>query len=139
MTYLLDTNAVIAMLKNKPPSVRQHFRRAEGEGASIILSSLVLFELWYGVARSERRHENRERLRVFLAGDLSVAVFDADDAVTAGAVRATLEAAGTPIGPYDLLIAAQALRAGATLVTANASEFARVPGLEWQDWSVDFA
>jgi tRNA(fMet)-specific endonuclease VapC len=52
----------------------------------------------------------------------------------AGDLRATLEAAGTPIGPYDLLIAAQALRAGATLVTAKVSEFARVPGLQWQDW-----
>ncbi len=53
----------------------------------------------------------------------------------AGDLRAALEAAGTPIGPYDLLIAAQALRIGATLVTANVSEFARVSGLVWQDWA----
>jgi PIN domain len=57
--------------------------------------------------------------------------------MTAGDLRATLEAAGTPIGPYDLLIAAQALRTGATLVTANVSEFARVRGLVWQDWTVE--
>jgi tRNA(fMet)-specific endonuclease VapC len=55
----------------------------------------------------------------------------------AGDLRARLEASGTMIGPYDLLIAAQALRTGTTLVTANTSEFARVPGLVWEDWSVD--
>ncbi len=54
---------------------------------------------------------------------------------TLNKLRATLEAAGTPIGPYDLLIAAQAFRTGATLVTANLSEFARVRGLAWQDWT----
>ena len=58
-----------------------------------------------------------------------------EDAVVAGDLRATLEAAGTPIGPYDLLIAAQALRNDATLVTANAAEFARVPSVRWQDWA----
>ncbi len=55
--------------------------------------------------------------------------------MTAGNLRAALETAGRPIGPYDLLIAAQALRNGATLLTANVSEFARVPGLVWQDWT----
>ena len=55
--------------------------------------------------------------------------------MTAGDLRATLEAAGTPIGPYDLLIAAQALRRDATLVTANVAEFARVPDLRWQNWA----
>jgi tRNA(fMet)-specific endonuclease VapC len=99
------------------------------------VSSVVIYELWYGVARSERRRENAERLRVFLSGRIDVAAFDAEDAETAGDLRATLEAAGTPIGPYDMLIAAQALRSGATLVTANVKEFARVRGLAWQDWS----
>jgi tRNA(fMet)-specific endonuclease VapC len=94
-----------------------------------------LFELWYGVARSERRRENTERLRVFLSGAVSLVPFDEEDAAIAGDLRATLEASGTPIGPYDLLIAAQALRIGATLITANVTEFARVRGLVWQDWS----
>jgi tRNA(fMet)-specific endonuclease VapC len=87
------------------------------------------------VARSKRRNENAERLRIFLSGNIDVLPFDEDDAITAGDLRATLEQAGTPIGPYDLLIAAQALRSAATLVTANASEFARVSGLAWQDWT----
>ena len=84
---------------------------------------------------ARRRRENAERLRVFLSGGIAVSPFAEEDAVTAGDLRAVLEAAGTPIGPYDLLIAAQALRRDATLVTTNASEFARVPDLRWQDWT----
>jgi tRNA(fMet)-specific endonuclease VapC len=135
LTYFLDTNAVIALLKNEPAGVRRRFRRAASRGVPIAISSVVLYELWYGVARSERRRENTERLRIFLSGDVGVVPFDEEDAAAAGELRATLESAGTPIGPYDLLIAAQALRSGATLVTANISEFARVRGLDWQDWS----
>ncbi len=135
MNYLLDTNAVIALLKDQPPVVRTRLRRAVSRGAAIAVSSVVLHELWYGVARSERRRENAERLRVFLSGNIAIVPFDEDDVATAGDLRATLERAGTPIGPYDMLIAAQALGSGATLVTANVSEFARVRGLVWQDWS----
>ncbi len=135
MIYLLDTNAVIAILKGKPAAVRTRLRRVAPKATAIAVSSIVLFELWYGVARSERQRENTERLRIFLSGAVSVIPFDADDAATAGEIRAALEAAGTPIGPYDLLIAAQALRLKATLATANVSEFSRVRGLGWQDWA----
>jgi tRNA(fMet)-specific endonuclease VapC len=137
VNYLLDTNAVIALLKDQPPNVRNRLRRLVRRGVSIAVSTIVLYELWYGVARSQRRRENAERLRVFLSGNIDVARFDEDDAVTAGDLRAALETAGTPIGPYDLLIAAQALRSSATLVTANVSEFARVRGLDWQDWTAE--
>ena len=137
MIYFLDTNAVIALLKNQPAPVRGRLRRALSRGGSIAVPSVVLFELWYGVARSERRRENTERLRVFLSGDLGIVPFEEADAATAGELRAAMEKARTPIGPYDLLIAAQALRAGATLVTAKVSEFARVRGLDWQDWSAN--
>ena len=135
MSYLLDTNAVIALLKDEPAIFRKRLRRAVSRGAALAVSSIVLYELWYGVARSARRRENAERLRVFLSGSIEVSAFDEEDAKTAGDLRATLEGAGTPIGPYDLLIAAQALRSGATLVTANVAEFTRVPGLQWQDWT----
>jgi tRNA(fMet)-specific endonuclease VapC len=135
VNYLLDTNAVIALLKNHPASVRSRLRLAVSEGASIAVPSVALYELWYGVARSARRNDNAERLRVFLSGDIGVVPFDDEDAAAAGDLRAALEAAGTPIGPYDLLTAAQALRSGTTLVTANVSEFARVTGLLWQDWT----
>jgi tRNA(fMet)-specific endonuclease VapC len=135
VTYLLDTNAVIALLTNRPPRVRDRLRRAVAGESAIAVSSVVLFELWYGVARSERRRENAERVRVFLSGRIVVVAFDEEDAAAAGELRATLEAAGTPIGPYDLLIAAQAMRTRATLVTANVSEFERVGGLVWEDWT----
>jgi tRNA(fMet)-specific endonuclease VapC len=135
VNYFLDTNAVIALLKNQPSTVRSRLRRVVSRGAAVAISSIVLYELRYGVARSERRRENAERLRVFLSGSVGVVQFDEEDATVAGDLRASLEMAGTPIGPYDLLIAAQALRNGATLVTANVSEFARVPSLLWQDWS----
>jgi tRNA(fMet)-specific endonuclease VapC len=79
VTYILDTNAVIAVLKNQPVGVRHRLRRARFEGASIAVSSVVLYELWYGVARSERRRENAERLRVFLSADISVLSFDEED------------------------------------------------------------
>jgi tRNA(fMet)-specific endonuclease VapC len=135
VSYLLDTNAVIALLKDEPAIFRKRLRRAVSRGAAIAVSSIVLYELWYGVARSARRRENAERLRVFLSGGIEVSAFDEEDAKAAGDLRATLEGGGTPIGPYDLLIAAQALRTGATLVTANVAEFTRVPGLQWQDWT----
>jgi tRNA(fMet)-specific endonuclease VapC len=137
VNYLLDTNAVIALLKNNPAGVRNRLRRVVSEGASIAVPSVVLYELWYGVARSERRRENAERLRVFLSGNINIVPFDEEDAVAAGDLRAALETAGTPIGPYDLLIAGQALRSRTTLVTANVSEFARVRGLALQDWTTE--
>lgn len=100
-----------------------------------MLSSIVAFELWYGVAKSQRKDENRQRLAAFLAGPFEWATFDEDDAEAAGIVRAQLEAAGTPIGAYDVLLAGQARRHRAILVTSNAKEFVRVPGLKWEDWA----
>ena len=135
MSYLLDTNAVIAVLKDEPAVFRKRLRRVISKGATVAVSSVVLYELWYGVARSARRQENAERLRVFLSGGIAAHPFTEEDAVVAGDLRAALEAAGAPIGPYDLLIAAQALCNDATLVTANVAEFARVPSLRWQNWA----
>ena len=135
MSYLLDTNAAIALLKNEPAIFRKRLRRAVSRGAAIGISSIVLYELWYGAARSARRRENAERLRVFLSGSIEVTPFDEEDAKATGELRATLEAAGTLIGPHSLMIAAQALRAGVTLITANVTEFACVPGLQRQDWT----
>lgn len=135
MNYLLDTNAVIALLENRPAEVRERFREAQKSGDSLALSSVVLFELWYGVAKSSRVQENTERLRVLISGDLDLLDFDDEDAHVAGRVRAALEKAATPIGAYDLLIAGQALRRGLTVVTANTSEFNQVADLSWEDWT----
>jgi tRNA(fMet)-specific endonuclease VapC len=135
VSYLLDTNACIALINGNPLPVRRRFEEAGEGSATIATSSVVIFELWYGVAKSARPEANADRLAVFLGGPVEVADFDDEDARTAGQIRATLEAAGTPIGAYDVLIAGQALRRGSTLVTTNAGEFSRVHGLAWEDWA----
>ena len=108
MTYLLDTNACIALINGRPEAVRRSFARVSA-GDDVIAT--------------------------FLSGPLEVLDFTTEDAQHSGRVRAALEGLGKPIGAYDLLIAGQALRHKATLVTANASEFARVKGLRLQDWA----
>jgi tRNA(fMet)-specific endonuclease VapC len=133
--YLIDTNACIALI-NGSEVVRRRFQRAVARKSVILLSSIVAFELWYGVAKSQRKDSNTQRLEAFFAGPLEWAPFDEDDARAAGTVRAELEAVGKPIGAYDVLLAGQARRYGATLVTSNANEFARVPRLKWEDWAV---
>lgn len=130
----LDTNAVIAIMNRRPQAVREQFARRLETGLTIAISSIVIFELRFGIASSHRRDFNEEVLRGFLCGPASVLAFDEIDAAHAASVRALLKTTGTPIGPYDTLIAGQALRHGATLVTANAREFARVEGLKWEDW-----
>lgn len=137
-TYLLDTNACIALINGSPKELRRRFQRAVAKEAMILLSSVVAFELWYGVAKSQRKESNTHRLEAFLSGPLEWTLFDDDDAREAGTVRAELEVAGKPrkpIGAYDVLIAGQARRRGATLVTSNVREFDRVAGLKWEDWA----
>ena len=135
VNYLLDTNACIALIKGDPSSVRTRLRTAVAAGGKVFVSSIVAFELWYGVSKSSQPEANRQRLRAFFAGAITLLPFDDEDAQSAGAIRAALEAHGKPIGAYDLLIAGQALHRKITLVTANVAEFARVKGLTWQDWS----
>jgi len=133
--YLLDTNACIALINGDPATVRTRLHKATAGGAHVLVSSVALFELWYGVAKSTRQEFNRKRLEAFLAGPILVLPFEDADAHVAGSVRAALEAVGKPIGAYDLLMAGQALRHHLTLVTANVSEFSRVKGLAWQNWA----
>jgi len=135
MKYLLDTNACIALINDKAPSVRTRLQKALAEDAKVWVSSVVAFELWYGVAKSGRPESNARLVETFFAGPVILLAFEAEDAKVAGRVRAGLEAAGKPIGAYDLLIAGQALRHQLTLVTANGKEFRRVKGLEWEDWA----
>ena len=123
----LDTNAVIDVLNNASSLVRLRIHRTIGMDRHIAISSIVLFELRYGAMKSARPERNVRRIADFLVGPI--------DAEEAGDIRAAVERAGTSIGPYDLLIAAQARRRGALLVTANTREFARVPGLEIEDWA----
>ena len=133
--FLLDTNAVIAALKGDPPDVAERLER-ELLHDVVALPVIGLFEMRFGIARSARRNDNIERLAVFLQLPITIVPFDAGDAEEAGDICAELARAGTPIGPYDVLIAGQARRRGAVLVTANTRGFTRVPGLKTEDWAI---
>jgi len=135
VNYLLDTNACIALINDKVPSVRTRLQKALAADAKVLASSVVVIELWYGVAKSARPEANARLVETFFAGPVSLLAFEPEDAKVAGRVRASLEAVGKPIGAYDLLIAGQALRNQLTLITANGKEFGRVKGLEWEDWA----
>jgi tRNA(fMet)-specific endonuclease VapC len=131
MRYLLDTDICIHVINERPPAVLQAFR--EHEAAGLGISSVTAAELFCGVARtgSER---NLRALRQFLT-PLEVVPFDVTAAEVFGSLRAWLASQGTPIGPYDTQIAAQALALGVTLVSNNLREFSRVPGLRTANWA----
>lgn len=128
MKFLLDTNAVIAVLGGKPSvlaKLKQHHPRDFG------IPSIVLHELFFGAVKSSRASENLARVDAL---QFEVVDLDREDARRAGEVRAHLAAAGTPIGPYDALIAGQALARSLVLITHNTREFQRVPALSFEDW-----
>ncbi|CUA92832.1 type II toxin-antitoxin system VapC family toxin [Thiomonas bhubaneswarensis] len=129
MLFLLDTNAVIALLNAQGGLVSQRIRQYRP--ADIGLPSIVMHELYFGAFRSQRLERNLalvDRLR------FEVVPFDQDDARRAGEIRAALAAQGTPIGGYDVLIAGQASARGLTLVSRNVREFARVESLRVENW-----
>lgn len=131
----LDTNVVIAAINRRAPHVRERLLQNLADGVIVGVPAIVLFEIWYGIKKSTRPQRSANNLADFSAIDVIPWPFDADDAREAGDIRAALAHAGTPIGPYDILIAAQARRRGATLITANKREFSRVPGLTAEDWA----
>jgi tRNA(fMet)-specific endonuclease VapC len=135
VNYLLDTNTCIALMKGTPSAVRLKLQEVRDAGSQVFVSAAVVFELWYGASKNTQQQANSKRVETFLAGPVSVLPFDEDDARATGTVRAEVEAAGKPIGAYDLLIAGQALRRELTLVTAQAREFARIKDLLWEDWA----
>jgi tRNA(fMet)-specific endonuclease VapC len=132
----LDTNAVIAILNNPTSPVRTRIDAAIKQRRLIAISSIALYELRYGAAKSARPERNARRILDFLSGPVDVLPFADADAEEAGDIRAALERAGTPIGPYDILIAAQARQRDALLVTANERKFAHVPRLKVEDWAM---
>jgi len=133
--FLLDTNAVIAVLTERLPIVAMRLDDEIARRSKILLSTVVLYELRYGIERSARRAQSEAILAGFLELPVEIASFDAEDSGHAGEIRAALAAKGTPIGPHDVMIAAQARRRGAVLVTGNRREFDRVPGLIVTDWA----
>ena len=131
MTYLLDTNTCIFIMK-KTPGVVERFQSAQDEG--IAISSITLAELEFGVSKSKAQQRNRNALFAF-SMIVDVLMFDIPASAVYGRVRAGLEKAGTPIGALDTLIAAHAKSLNLTLVTNNIREFRRVEGLSIVDWS----
>jgi tRNA(fMet)-specific endonuclease VapC len=134
LIFLLDTNACIAAINRRPPQVRERLRRALDGGDTIVVSTIVLSELWYGAGLSGRAEKNAGLLHAFLA-EVEPMPFDEEAARTAGSIRADLARKGKTIGAYDCLIAGHAMRLGAVLVTADSREFARIDGLAWQSWA----
>jgi tRNA(fMet)-specific endonuclease VapC len=131
----LDTNVVIAAINHRPPSVRVRLEQAFAAGTPVGIPTVVLSELWYGLRKRTRPQHTDAILATFLTLDVTLWPFEAEDAEEAGDIRAALERAGALIGAYDILIAAQARRRGALLVTANARTYARVPRLASEDWA----
>lgn len=129
--YLLDTNICIFIKNGKPPQVLQRLRQAIKE--KVYLSSITLAELQYGVYNSQNIEKNRISLTQFIA-PFSLLNFDDDDAEEFGRIRSYLKRSGSLIGPYDMLIAAQAISKNLVLVTNNTAEFSRIQNLRLEDW-----
>lgn len=131
MTYLLDTNVCIRLINNSSRTAVA--RLAAQQPENIYVCTVVQMELCYGAYRSAYPEQNLAILERFFSG-FTVLPLDTPAARAAGRIRAELAALGTPIGPYDLQIAAIALANNLILVTHNTGEFSRVNGLQIEDW-----
>ena len=132
MKVMLDTNICIYLIKQKPAAVLGRFEQyALGE---IGISSISVAELQFGVNNSQKQTQNQTALDLFLA-PLEIMDFDAEAAQAYGRIRTHLKQQGTPIGAYDMLIAAHAQSLNVTLVTNNLREFSRVPNLRLENWA----
>lgn len=129
--YLLDTHILIAARKGEPVALLN--RLAGLTPGRLGLSSIVLAELLTGAEKSRDATRNTGAIQAMTQG-MELLPFEADDATAFARIRCGLENVGSPIGPYELLIAAQAVSRGLTLVTANEKEFRRVPGLKCENW-----
>jgi tRNA(fMet)-specific endonuclease VapC len=130
LTYMLDTNICIYVMKNYPPALREKFNALAEQ---LCISSITLGELHFGAEKSARRAENLTAIEHFVAR-LEVLAFEAKAAVHYGQLRAELERAGTPCGPHDTQIGGHARSEGLIVVTNNAREFGRMPGVRVENW-----
>ena len=128
--YILDTNTLIYYFKNQG-NVAQNLEAVSPE--NIVISTIVLFELQVGLAKSMSPTKRSQQLQQLLRR-VTLVPFDRDAALAAGTVRAQLEQQGTPIGPMDILIAGTAVALQGTIVTRNGREFSRIVGLPIVDW-----
>ena len=131
MHYLLDTNICIYLIKKRPPEVLERFRQQLPQDVAI--STITLFELQYGVEKSQYPQRSRDALAKFLL-PLNLINLNRSSAIEAAIIRAQLEKKGMSIGPYDLLIAGLARSQDMTLVTNNIKEFERVVSLHLENW-----
>ena len=131
LRYMLDTNILIYTIRNRPEEVRRHFEAHEGE---ICASSVTAMELLYGAHKSQAVRRNLDAVEGLLAR-LDILDFDLAAAEQTGQIRAALASNGTPIGPFDVMIAGHARSTGLSLVTNNQGEFARVEGLRLENWA----
>jgi tRNA(fMet)-specific endonuclease VapC len=128
---MLDTNICIFTIKNKPAQVREAFNRHHGQ---LCISTITLMELIYGAEKSAAAQKNLAVVEGFVAR-LEVLPYDNDAAAHTAMIRAELARAGTPIGPYDQMIAGHGRSQGLVIVTNNLREFERVAGLRTEDWA----
>lgn len=129
--YLLDTNICIYLIKKHPPEVLAKFQQIQLK--QLHIPSIAVFELYYGIEKNSSQQRNLSALENFIA-PLTVVDFTLEAAKKAAKVRSALEKQGTPIGVYDLQIAAIALAENMTLLTNNTREFERVKGLKLENW-----
>jgi len=129
---LLDTNICIYIINRRPEAVLKHFLAYEV--GDIGISTITLSELRYGAAKSKYRDKNMKALNEFIT-PLEIIPFDEKAALVYGDIRAALEKTGALIGSMDMLIAAQAVADGVTLITNNIREFSRIPGLTVINWA----
>ncbi len=131
MHYLLDTNICIYLIKKRPLAVLERFRQYSPKDVAI--STITLFELQYGIEKSQYRERSEDALAKFLL-PLNLINLDRSSAVEAAIIHAQLEKKGMPIGPYDLLIAGLARSQDMILVTNNIKEFERIDDLHMENW-----
>ncbi len=131
MKYMLDTNICIYIIKKKRRKVLETLKTLDI--GDVCISTITLAELEYGVKKSQQKEKNKIALINFLT-PIEILSFSDSAAVIFGEIRASLEKEGQIIGAYDLLIAAHALSENLILITNNAGEFSRIPGLSLQNW-----
>ena len=131
MRYLLDTNICIYLIKKRPTEVLEQFRQHSPK--EVTISTITLFELQYGIEKSQYRQRSEDALTKFLL-PLDLIDLDRSAAIEAANIRAQLERNGMPIGSYDLLIAGLARSMDMTLVTNNIREFERIVDLRLENW-----
>jgi tRNA(fMet)-specific endonuclease VapC len=130
LTYMLDTNICIYVMKNYPQDLRERFNSLAEQ---LCISSITLGELHFGAEKSARRVDNLLAIEHFVAR-LDVLPFAAKAAAHYGQLRAELERAGTPCGPHDMQIGGHARSEGLIVVTNNMREFGRMPGIRAENW-----